>query len=235
MMRFVLAETFHNKWVRKIAGMVAMSAATLLAFETGQDLMRQMNGGETANAAEAPRAAPIAPKAALAPPVPKPADSPFVVKSILPIKGPIKFGEYHWDAARAPTAGPLVITVDLTARTISVFRDGNEIGAAAILKGYGEKPTPVGVFPISEKDADHVSSIYDAPMPYMLRLTNDGVSIHGSKVEKGYATNGCIGVPEAFAKLVFEQAKLGDRVIVTDGKRLGVGDPIIAPAADSTT
>lgn len=230
MMRFVLAETFHNKWVRKGAGMLAMGLATLLAFETGQDVARQITGtGDAAVAAEAPRAAPAGPRLAAAhATAPKPADSPFVVKSILPITGPIKFGEYHWDAARAPATGPLVITVDLEARTISVFRDGNEIGAAAILKGYGDKPTPVGVFPISEKDADHVSSIYDAPMPYMLRLTNDGVSIHGSKVEKGYATNGCIGVPEAFAKLVFEQASIGDRVIVTDGKRLGVGDPIIA-------
>lgn len=228
MMRFVLAETFHNRLVRKGAGMIAMGLATLLAFETGQDVARQITGtGETAVAAEAPRAVPVAPKPAAAV-APQPIDSPFVVKSILPINGPIKFGEYHWDAARAPATGPMVITVDLEARTISVFRDGNEIGAAAILKGYGDKPTPVGIFPISEKDADHVSTIYDAPMPYMMRLTGDGVSIHGSKVEKGYATNGCIGVPEAFAKLVFEQARLGDRVIITDGKRLGVGDPILA-------
>lgn len=229
MMRFVLAETFHNPLVRKGAGTLAMGVAAFLAFETGQDVARQLTGGsETANAAEAPRVAPVAPQAA---PKPAPVDSPFVVKSILPITEPIKFGQYFWDEARAPAAGPLVITVDLTARTISVFRDGHEIGAAAILKGYGDKPTPVGVFPITEKDADHISNIYDAPMPYMMRLTNDGVSIHGSKVEKGYATNGCIGVPEKFAKLVFGQAKLGDKVIVTDGKRIGVGDPIISPAS----
>jgi hypothetical protein len=132
--------------------------------------------------------------------------------------------------AQAPggaRSGPLVITVDVQARTISVFRDGHEIGAAAILRGYGYKPTPTGVFPITQKDADHVSTIYDAPMPYMLRLTNDGVSIHGSKVERGYATNGCIGVPNDFAKRLFAQASLGDKVIITDGKRIGVGDPIL--------
>lgn len=226
MIRFVMEETFGNPWLRRGVGMVAMGLATFLAFETGQEIARQVSGTE-ARAVELPAASVASPA-----PTPKPVDSPFVVKSILPIDGPIKFGEYHWDAAKAAAPGPLVITVDLEARTISVFRDGHEIGAAAILKGYGDKPTPTGVFPISEKDADHVSNIYDAPMPYMLRLTNDGVAIHGSKVQKGYATNGCIGVPDAFAKLVFEQAKLGDRVIVTDGKRIGVGDPIIAdPAA----
>jgi hypothetical protein len=76
-----------------------------------------------------------------------------------------------------------------------------------------------------------VSNIYDAPMPWMLRLTNDGVSIHGSKVERGYATNGCVGVPDAFAKRLFKVAKVGDKVIITDGKRLGLGDPIIASGA----
>ena len=46
------------------------------------------------------------------------------------------------------------------------------------------------MFPITEKDADHVSNIYDAPMPYMLRLTADGITIHGSKVERGPGRHG---------------------------------------------
>jgi hypothetical protein len=126
-------------------------------------------------------------------------DGPFVVRSILPIDGPIRFGQYYWDESKGEP-GPLVITVDLAARVLSVFENGHEVGATAILKGYGDKPTPIGVFPITQKDAHHVSNLYDAPMPWMMRLTNDGVSIHGSKVERGYATNGCIGVPDAFAK-----------------------------------
>ena len=64
-------------------------------------------------------------------------------------------------------------------------------------------------------------------MPYMLRLTNDGVSIHATKVENGYVTHGCVGVPEAFAAKLFAAARLGDRVIVTDGAKMGMGDAII--------
>ena len=151
----------------------------------------------------------------------------FVVKRILPIDGAIKYGDWHWDEAGAPTAGTTVVTVDLKANVLSVFRDGYEIGAAAILTGYGDTPTPLGVFPITQKDRTHVSNLYDAPMPYMLRLTNDGVSIHSSKVENGYITHGCIGVPDGFAKKLFATARLGDRVIVTDGAKMGLGDPII--------
>ena len=79
-----------------------------------------------------------------------------------------------------------------------------------------------------QKDADHVSNLYDAPMPYMLRLTNDGVAIHGSDVDIDAATRGCIGVPTAFARKLFAQAKLGDKVIITRGEMLGVGGRIIA-------
>ena len=83
------------------------------------------------------------------------------------------------------------------------------------------------MFPITEKDKDHVSNLYEAPMPYMLRLTNDGVAIHATKVENGYVTHGCVGVPEGFAAKLFATARLGDRVIVTDGAKLGMGDALI--------
>ena len=157
---------------------------------------------------------------------PTPAPENMQVKRILDI-GPIKFGDYAWDTKGVPD-GPLIITVDLAAQTLSVFRDGYEIGAAAILYGADEKPTPLGTFPILMKDATHVSRTYDnAPMPYTLRLTGDGVAIHGSKVEWGYATHGCIGVPVAFAKLLFAQAKVGDRVIITRGKTLATGQAIL--------
>ncbi len=216
---------WSKRWVRLPLGFVATSLASLLAFHAGQDIAEVMFGN---GAAEAASIAAPAPKQITAPALAaKPLDGPFVVKSILPINEPIKFGKFYWDETRAPATGPLVVTVDLTARVISVFRDGHEIGAAAILKGYGDKPTPTGVFPITEKDADHVSNIYDAPMPNMLRLTNDGVSIHGSKVEAGYATNGCVGVPDDFARNLFRVTTLGDKVIITDDKKMTVGDPIL--------
>ena len=53
----------------------------------------------------------------------KPADERFVIKRILPIKGAIKYGEWHWDEAGVPD-GPMVITVDLDARVLSAWRGG---------------------------------------------------------------------------------------------------------------
>ena len=168
-------------------------------------------------------------KAAVQAPSPAapPQDERFVIKRILPITGPIKYGEWHWDNKGVPD-GPLVITVDLDARVLSIFKGGYEIGATAVLLGTSEKPTPLGVFPVKWKDAVHHSSTYDnAPMPFTMRLTDDGVSIHGTKVENGYASHGCIGVPTPFAKKLFAIEKLGDKVYITRGHMVGMGDSLL--------
>ena len=166
--------------------------------------------------------------AAASAPAPAPADPNFTVRRILDIPGPLKMGEHHWDESGAPADGPIVITVDLEAQVLSIFRGGYEIGAAAILYGRDDKPTPLGAFPITQKKAKHVSNLYGSPMPYMMRMTNDGISIHGSdSVAPGFATHGCVAVPVAFAEKLFAAAKLGDIVIVTKGKTLEMGEAIV--------
>lgn len=167
------------------------------------------------------------PAEAAEPEAPAPAESPFVIKRVLPIEGPIKYGEWHWDDTGVPD-GPLLMTVDLDARVLSVFRDGYEIGATAVLLGTDEYPTPLGTFPILSKERHNVSEKYNnAPMPWTMRLTRDGVAIHGgSAVELGYASHGCIGAPDDFVQKLFAIAKVGDKVIITRGKMVGLGDSL---------
>lgn len=155
-------------------------------------------------------------------------NDPFVIKSILPIEGSIRYGEWFWDESAAPRSGKLVITVDLDARVISAFRDGHEIGTAVALLGTQKHPTPLGTFPILTKEKDNISEKYNnAPMPWTLRLTWDGIAIHGSPVLNGYASHGCIGVPDEFAAKLFAAARRGDKVIITRGKMVGVGDKMM--------
>lgn len=155
-------------------------------------------------------------------------NDPFVIKSILPIEGSIRYGDWFWDEGAAPKAGKLIITVDLDARVISAFRDGHEIGTAVALLGTRSHPTPLGTFPILTKEKDNVSEKYNnAPMPHTLRLTWDGIAIHGSPVLNGYASHGCVGVPDEFAAKLFSVAKRGDNVVITRGKMVGVGDKVL--------
>lgn len=156
-------------------------------------------------------------------------EDPFVINSILPVEGTIRYGEWFWDESRAPAKGKLVMTVDLDARVISVFRDGHEIGTAVALLGTTSHPTPLGTFPILTKEKDNVSEKYDnAPMPWTLRLTWDGIAIHGSPVANGYASHGCIGVPDEFAEKLFAIAKRGDKVVITRGQMVGVGAKLLS-------
>lgn len=207
------------KWVGGTTFVIALGIAALAYGASSQ---------AEPEAIAVPAAASIEPEGAILAKLEADARRPFTIRRVLPIEGPIKYGEWHWDDEGVPE-GPLLITVDLQARTISIFRDGYEIGAAAVMLGTDEHPTPTGTFPILTKERHNVSEKYgNAPMPWTLRLTWDGIAIHGgSEVENGYASHGCVAIPDPLAAKLFEIAQKGDKVIITDGKRIGVGDPII--------
>jgi lipoprotein-anchoring transpeptidase ErfK/SrfK len=135
------------------------------------------------------------------------------VKSLLAVKAPLHFGDYSWNDTAIP-AGPTWVRIDLGSQLISIFRSGHEIGTAVIVYGGDNKETPVGTLHILGKARDHRSSLYEAEMPYTLRLTDDGVSIHASNVRWGAATHGCIGVPLAFAQRLFAATQVGDEVVI---------------------
>ena len=145
------------------------------------------------------------------------------VRTVLDPGSPLEPGEYLWEADAAP-AGRVRVVVDLASEQLYVYRAGVEIGRTIIIHGDDGMETPLGRFPILQKDADHVSNLYGAPMPYMLRLTWGGVAIHGSgdEVDNRYATHGCIGVPDEFAALLFKVARNGDEVLVTRNWMPGV-------------
>nr|WP_184201835.1 L,D-transpeptidase family protein [Polymorphobacter multimanifer] len=136
-----------------------------------------------------------------------------VVRSIINTRRQLAFGDYVWND-EGVAEGPVWARVDLKRQTLSVFRAGHEIGTTVILFGANSNPTPSGVFPVLAKAQKHRSSLYDAEMPFMMRLTNDGVAIHASAVQEGSATHGCIGVPLEFARLLFGQMQVGDEVAI---------------------
>ncbi len=136
---------------------------------------------------------------------------PLDTRSILNVGKKMRHGDFFWDERDVPI-GKVSIRINLDKQVLSVFRSGHEIGTSVILFGADGKDTPLGIFPVLTKIRDHHSRTYDAPMPFTLRLTQDGVAVHGSNVRWGAATHGCIGVPNEFAELLFEHAQLGDKV-----------------------
>ena len=93
------------------------------------------------------------------------------------------------------------------------------------------------MYQILQKKVAHNSTIYNnASMPYMQRLTWDGIAIHAG-INPGFPnSHGCIRVPAAFARKLFEATALGTTVMVTDQPAPAIASPDLVPdevAADA--
>jgi L,D-transpeptidase catalytic domain len=145
--------------------------------------------------------------------------------------GAVAPGRFVWrDDAAAAAAGPVRVLVSLPLQIAFVFKGDALVGVSSVSSGVAGYDTPTGTFTILQKDKDHKSNIYDdAPMPYMLRLTWDGVALHAGKVTGAPASHGCVRLPIAFARKLYDLAELGATVSVVDEVPAFVQQ---APAAD---
>ena len=115
------------------------------------------------------------------------------------------------------TLEPVSIVISIADQKAYIYRGDLLIGASAVSTGKDGNDTPLGVFPILQKSEKHKSNLYDdAPMPFMQRLTWDGVAIHAGMNPGFPASHGCIRVPTAFARKLFAVTSKGTPVLVTD-------------------
>ena len=128
-------------------------------------------------------------------------------------------GQWIWDAEIAPE-GPIMVIINLRTQLAFVYRNGVRIGVTTVSSGKPDKKTPTGIFTILQKKKDHKSNLYDgAPMPFMQRLTWDGIAMHAGNLPGYPASHGCVRLPLAFSKLLFDVSKTGMTVVVTDDKK----------------
>lgn len=122
--------------------------------------------------------------------------------------------QWVWTPELAP-AGPVVIVVSLPAQRAYVYRNGVRIGMSAVSTGKPGHDTPSGVYTILQKHREHYSNLYDdAPMPFMQRLTWDGVALHGGGVPGYPASHGCVRLPLPFAEKLFAATTSGTVVVI---------------------
>ena len=125
-------------------------------------------------------------------------------------------GQFEWTPA-SQSSGPLLILVSIPEQQLHVYRNGVRIGISTISSGKPGHETPTGVYEILEKRPMHRSNLYDnAPMPFMQRLTWDGVALHAGRIPGHPASHGCIRLPADFARQLFEMTERGTRVVIAD-------------------
>jgi len=131
---------------------------------------------------------------------------------------------FKWQPERS-TSGPILIIVNLDDQVAFVYRNGIQIGQTPISTGRPGFATPTGVFSILGKDATHRSKKYNnAPMPYAERLTWSGVFLHAGALPGYPSSHGCVHLPLAFAKDLFEITAANDTTVVITQSTSQPGD-----------
>ncbi len=136
----------------------------------------------------------------------------------------------HATQAAAPrVAGESIMAiVSIKSQQVTFYDADGWIFRAPVSTGTTGRETPAGVFAVVEKNKDHHSSLYDdAWMPNMLRITWNGIALHGGPLPGYAASHGCIRMPYDFAAKMFDKVPMGMRVVIspTDVDPAAFSDP----------
>ncbi len=118
------------------------------------------------------------------------------------------------DVGQLRAKGRRHVEIDLARQRGIFIVDGRVAMDFPVCTGTKRKPTPTGSFRITQKDADHVSNIYDVPMPYFMRLTDYGVGMHVGDVFRSPASHGCIRLTREACVPLYRHAPSGTRVVI---------------------
>src|SRR5215470_6389694 len=125
--------------------------------------------------------------------------------------------EQTTEGAAPRVAGePIMAIVSIKSQTVTIYDANGWVLRAPVSSGTAGRETPAGVFSVVEKDKDHRSSLYDdAWMPNMLRITWNGLALHGGPLPGYAASHGCVRMPYDFAEKVFDKVPTGMRVLIS--------------------
>lgn len=106
------------------------------------------------------------------------------------------------------------LVVVLGEQRVTLFRGDDVVLTSKVSTGRKGYATPPGDYLITSKHRDWTSTIYKAPMPYLLRLNASAIGLHQGVVPGYPASHGCIRLPAGKAADFFKTAQVGDRVLI---------------------
>lgn len=134
---------------------------------------------------------------------------------------PILIGSWTGDVrmmqiiyGRNPDYQPRKLVVDLSSQRVQLFENGRVTHSSVVSTGRTGYETPAGTYVITQKNRDHVSNLYDAPMPNFMRLSCSAFGFHTGHIPGYPASHGCIRLPDASARLLYSKCELGDLVVI---------------------
>lgn len=115
-------------------------------------------------------------------------------------------------AAGVPCRAGVRACVRLSTNQAWLLRGGRVLtGPVRVSHGRAGFRTPPGTFRVTFRNQDHISSVYDQPMPYSV-FFNGGIAFHQGSVR--VTSHGCIHLSAATARTFFGELRPGDVVQV---------------------
>jgi len=118
------------------------------------------------------------------------------------------------DVLSRATSQNISVVVSISKQRVYLMVDNDVAIDSPISSGRHGRATPTGSFTVSEKDKNHVSTIYHCPMKYFLRLSGMSFGLHVGQLPGYPASHGCVRLPEQVAKLLFQTATVGTPVTI---------------------
>ncbi len=115
---------------------------------------------------------------------------------------------------RGPSPEELRVEISLATQRAAVIKKGVPILQTPISTGRKGFDTPAGEYVITDKNRDHVSSIYKVAMPYFMRLNCRDFGMHAGAVPSYPASHGCIRLPADVAEKLFSEIPVGTVVTI---------------------
>jgi lipoprotein-anchoring transpeptidase ErfK/SrfK len=126
----------------------------------------------------------------------------------------LKPGQYLWTAS-IPATGDTKVVIDRLTQMAYVYRAGKLVGVASVSTAKQGHITPLGEWSVLEKRPFYRSKKYDnAPMPWMERIDEYGIALHGGGTPGYPESHGCIHLPMKFAEKLYGLTKVGTKVII---------------------
>jgi len=126
----------------------------------------------------------------------------------------LKPGQYLW-ASSIPAEGETRIVIDRLTQMAYVYKADELIGVTTVSTAKQGHITPLGQWTILEKRPFYRSKKYDnAPMPWMQRIDEYGIALHGGGTPGYPESHGCIHLPMKFAQKLYGLTKVGTEVVI---------------------
>jgi len=120
----------------------------------------------------------------------------------------------YQDVLDRATTQNIHVVVSISKQRVYLMVGDDVAVDSPISSGRPGRSTPTGSFTVSEKDKNHISSLYHCPMKYFLRLSGMSFGLHVGQLPGYPASHGCVRLPEQVAKILFEKATVGTGVTI---------------------